>query len=151
TVEAETTAGAASPPNFALLATCFGAFNTQGTFGALSAPARGTVSVEVRIVNSGSPVAVTLSGYNSIGEGVAEGHGEASSGSWQRIGASSTGARISYFAIATALVTSQEVAIDDLGFEAPPSQPPPGGSGSTPPPPGSTSPTAALALTTPEP
>ena len=148
TAESETIVAASSPPNFALLATCFGAFNTQGTFGALTAPARGTVSVEVRIVNSGSPVAVTVRGYNGSGELVAEGHGEASSGSWQRIAASSSGAQISYFAIATAIVTSQEVAIDNLGFETPPSQPPPGGGGTPPPP---TPPTASLAVTTPQP
>ncbi len=145
TVQNEAAVPAASPPNFAVLATCFGAFNTQGTFGALSAPARGSLSVEVRNVSSGSPVAVSLVGYNSSGAVVAEGHGEAGTGAWQRIAATSGGgAQISYFAIATAIVTSQEIAIDDLGFETPPTTGPPG----PPPPPASTPPTASLALVT---
>ncbi len=150
-VQRETAVAASSPPNYAVLATCFGAFNTEGTFGALSAPARGSVSVEVRIVNSAAPVGVILRGYNSSGSVVAEGHGEANSGAWQRVSATSgAGAQISYFAIATELVTSQEVAIDDLGFETPPMTGGSGGGG-TPPPPGSTPPTASLALTTPDP
>ena len=151
TVEQQTTVPAASAPNFALLPLCPpGALLIQGTFGALSAPARGSLSVEVRkVAGSGAPVAVTLRGYNSAGAVVAEGHGEATSGAWQRITATAAGgAQISYFAVATGLVTSQEVAIDDLGFEAPPA----GGTPPPPPPlPGSTPPTASLALVTPDP
>ncbi len=118
TVERESATPAASPPNFAVLATCFAAFNTEGTYGALAAPAHGSLSVEVRDLTSAPNVAVTLTGYSSTGTVVAEGHGEAASGAWQKLSATLNGAgRISYFAIATALVTSQEVAIDNLSFE----------------------------------
>jgi PKD repeat protein len=148
-VTRETATPAASPPNFAVLATCVAAFNTQGTFGALSAPARGSLSVEVRNLTSTPSVGVRLVGYAAGGAVVAEGHGEATSAGWQRIAATLTGAtRISYFAIATEKVTSQEVAIDDLGFEAPPAvteTPAP------PPSPSPTPPTASLALVTPDP
>jgi PKD repeat protein len=149
TVRRETTTPAASPPNFAVLATCVAAFNTQGTFGALGAPARGSLSVEVRNLTSTPSVGVRLAGYDAGGAVVAEGHGEATSAGWQRIAATLTGAaRISYFAIATEKVTSQEVAIDDLGFEAPPvvtETPAP------PPSPSPAPPTASLALLTPNP
>ena len=152
TVQRETTVPAASAPNFAMLATCVSAFNTQGTFGALAAPARGSLSVEVRNLTATPSVGVSLRGYSSTGVVVAEGHGEATSGAWQRIAATLNGTgEITYFAVATEKIVSQEVAIDDLSFEAPPL---PGGGGATPPPPVATPPTpptASLALTTPDP
>ncbi len=156
TVEAETTVPAFSPPNFAVLATCPGAFNTQGTFGALLGSGRGSLSVEVRNLTVGvPPTSVSLTGYSAAGKIVAEGHGEATSGAWQKIAAVPNGeGPISYFAIATPLVTSQKVAIDDLSFEAPPpSTTPPGTPPTQPKPPaqGATPPTAALSLTSPEP
>ncbi len=150
TVAKETAAApAASAPNFALLATCFGPNNTQGTFGALAAPARGSLSVEVRNVESSSaPVAVTLVGYSSAGAVVAQGEGEATGGAWQKIVATLNGqGQISYFAVATGIVTAQEIAIDDLGFEAPAGTT----TTPTPPPPPPTPPTASIALTTPDP
>ncbi len=150
TVEREATVPAASAPNFAVLPVCTGAFNTQGTFGALVGPARGALSVEVRNLTSTPNVEVSVTGYSGGGEVVAEGHGEATSGAWQRIAATLNGkGQISYFAIATALVTSQQVAIDDLSFEAPP--PPPTVTPPAPPAPGPTPPTASLALATPDP
>ena len=147
TIQTETATPAASAPNFAVLPTCVGAFNTQGTYGALLAPARGSLSVEVRnLATSSSNVEVTLTGYASTGEVVAEGHGEATGSAWQKISAALNGkGQISYFAIATGLVTSQEVAIDNLTFEAPPA------ASTTPTPPPPPPPTASLALATPEP
>jgi hypothetical protein len=149
-LERETTVAAASAPNFALLATCVGAFNTQGAFGALSAPARGSLSVEVRDITATPGVGVRLVGYAAGGTVVAEGSGEATSGAWQRISATLIGSgKISYFAVATEKVVSQEIAIDDLGFEAPP---PGGGSpGQPPPPPPPHPPTASVSLVTPQP
>jgi PKD repeat protein len=155
-VEHETaTNEAASKPNFAVLPTCFGAANTQGTFGALLGPARGSLSVEVRDLTSSPNVLVRVVGYSSGGKKVAEGTVEATSGAWQKVVATLNGeGAISYFAISTGVVTSQEIAIDNLAFEAAPSEttttttvattPPPG---PPPPPP----PTAALALATPNP
>lgn len=166
TVEAETSVPAASPPNFAVLATCFGAFNTQGTFGALIGAARGSLSVEVRNLTSTPNVAVNLVGYSAGGKVVAEGHGEAASGAWQKITAVLNGEGfISYFAIATPLVTSQRVAIDDVSFEAPPPVecsgagcpcppagcPPPKEPPIPPPQPGTNPPTATLTLAGTEP
>lgn len=140
---------AASPPNYAALPTCIAAVATQGTFGALTAPARGSLSVEVRDLTSAPNVAVSLVGYSSAGKVVAEGHGEATNGAWQSITAALNGeGDISYFAIATGEVTSQKVAIDNLSFEAPPTTTT---TTPTPPPPGPTPPTATLALTTPNP
>ena len=92
TVARETATPAASAPNFAVLATCVAAFNTQGTFGALSAPARGSLSVEVRNLTSTPNVGVSLVGYDGAGVMVAEGHGEATSAGWQRIAATLNGA-----------------------------------------------------------
>ena len=145
TVAKETvSAPAVSPPNFAVLATCAGLSVTRGTFGALAAPPRGSLSVEVRNLTSAAPdVGVNLFGYSAGGTVVAEGHGTATGTGWQRITATSAG-KISYFAISTEVVTSQEIAIDDLGFETPPTTGPPG----PPPPPASTPPTASLALVT---
>jgi PKD repeat protein len=144
-VEKETAATpAASPPNFALLATCFAAFNTQGTYGALLGRPRGSLSVKVRDLMSAAPVEVQLTGYSSTGKEVAKGHGEATSAGWQTIQATLNGeGQISYFAISTGLVTSQEIAIDDLSFETE--------SSSTPPPPPPTPPKAAVTLETPNP
>lgn len=109
---------AASAPNYAVLPTCFGAANTQGTFGALLGPPRGSLSVEVRNLTSTPNVEVHVVGYGSTGKKVAEGHGEAMSGSWQPIAVTLNGeGKISYFAISTGIVTSQEIAIDNLSFE----------------------------------
>jgi PKD repeat protein len=150
-VQAELATPAASPPNYAVLATCLGAANTQGAFGALLGAPRGSLSVKVRNLNSGAPVEVLLTGYSATGTVVASGKGEAGSAGWQRIEAGLNGAgRISYFAISTAIVTSQQVAIDDLSYETPPSSEEPK---STPPPkpPAPTPPVASLALQTPNP
>jgi hypothetical protein len=131
TVTKESTVPAASPPNYALLPECVAAFNTQGTFGALSHPSA-SLSVKVRNVTATTPVPVQVIGYSSSGTEVAKGSGEAASGGWQTITATLNGqGQISYFAISTALVTSPKVAIDDLSFESeptpPPKEPPAGG------------------------
>ncbi len=158
-VEKETVVPAASPPNFAVLPTCFGAANTQGTFGALLGPPRGSLSVEVRNLTSTPNVEVHVIGYSSTGTKVAEGHGQATNGSWQPIAVTLNGAgKISYFAISTGIVTSQEIAIDNLSFEkveeegkkekeAPKEEPNKGGSGTPPTPP----PTAVGTVVTPNP
>jgi PKD repeat protein len=153
TVQAQTAvAGAASPPNFAVLATCFAAFNTQGTFGALLGQARGSLSVKVRNVGSGTGVQVHLTGYDSAGKVVASGSGEAGNTGWQTIAAAlNGGGKISYFAIATELVTSQQVAIDDLGYEPLPWKEPSTEEPKTTPPPKPPPPVASLALQTPNP
>ena len=148
---------AASPPDFAVLATCFGAFNRQGTYGALLGGARGALSVQVRNVVAGSgEIEVSVIGYNAAGEVVGEGKGKAGPSGWTPIAVTLNGsAKISFFSITTGLVTFQEIAIDNLDFEAvPATEPPPGG---TPPPPpgggggGPSPPEAHLSLTTPNP
>ncbi len=112
------TTPAASAPNYAVLPTCFGAANTQGTFGALLGPPRGSLSVEVRNLTSTPNVEVHVIGYSAAGKEVAKGTGKASSGAWTTIAASLNGeGKISYFAISTGIVTSQEIAIDNLSFE----------------------------------
>ncbi len=164
-VQQETVVPAATPPNYAVLPTCFGAANTQGTFGALLGPPRGSLSVDVRNLTSTPNVEVHVIGYSSTGAKVAEGQGKATNGSWQPIAVTLNGvAKISYFEIRTGIVTSQEVAIDNLSFEKIEEETikekeakeakeksggggSTGGSGSTPP----TPPTAALALATPNP
>jgi hypothetical protein len=149
---------AASPPDFAVLPTCFGPANHQGTYGALLGSPRGALSVEVRNLVAGSgEVEVRLIGYNAGGEVVGEGIGMAATGGWQPISVSLNGkGKISFFAITTGIVTSQEIAIDNLAFEAATttttttattaftSSPAPGGGGTPPP-------VAKLSLTTPSP
>ncbi len=151
TAQLGTDVAAASPPDYAVLATCPASIHTEGTYGALLGAPRGTLSVEVRNLTSSTPnVPVTLTGYDSAGAEVASGHGEATGGSWTTITVSLNGAgKISYFAISTAVVTSQEVAIDNLSFEAATTTTTT--TVTTTPPPGSTPPTASLALTTPNP
>src|SRR5487761_2023344 len=90
----------ASPPCYAGLPICIGA-PTQGTFGALTAPARGSLSVEVHDLYASAPtVPVKLIGYSSSEKIVAEGQGEATGGPWQVIKAALYGqGNISYFSI----------------------------------------------------
>ena len=159
-VQAETTTPAASAPNYAVLATCFGAANTQGAFGALLGAPRGSLSVKVRNLNSSPPVEVLLTGYNAAGKIVASGKAQAGDTGWQSVVATLSGEeKIAYFAISTGIVTSQQVAIDDLSFEVPPAQPPKKEEPTTTPTPTPTPtpnpqpgpPVASLALLTPSP
>jgi hypothetical protein len=111
---------AASPPDFAVLPTCVEAANHQGTYGALLGSARGALSVDVRNVMAGSgEVEVRVIGYNPAGEVVGEGNGTATTTGWERIAIALNGkGKISFFAITTGIVTSQEIAIDNLAFES---------------------------------
>jgi PKD domain len=141
---------AASPPDYAVLPTC-AALGQQGTYGAFLGPPRGALSVEVRNVVGSGGVEVSVIGYNPAGEVVGEGKGTANTSGWERIAVTLNGTdKISFFAITTTSgVTSEEIAIDNLSFEAPagvttttttpvPAPPPP-------------PPTAVLALATPNP
>jgi hypothetical protein len=159
TVQLETAlAPAFSPPNFALLNKCVGEASS-GTYGALLSHPRGSLSVEVRNLTA----AVFLPAVKVItysGGGVEVGHEEKTNlagGSWAQITVPNPGnAQISYFAIIATTPNHNEVAIDDLAFEAAASgtttattttvatTPPPGPSPPAPP-------TATLALGTPNP
>lgn len=141
---------AASKPNYAVLPLCPGAGQPiYGTYGALLSHPRGSLSVEVRNLQSGPSVEVTVIGYSTAGKEVAKGTGEATSGSWTTIAASLNGeGQIGFFVIRTKAGPASEVAIDNLSFESAPS------AGEEPQPtPEATKekPTAKLSLTTPEP
>ena len=147
---------AASPPDFAVLPTCVEAANHQGTYGALLGSPRGALSVEVRNLVAGSgEVGVSVIGYNAAGEVVGEGKGMAGPSGWQPIPVALNGkGKISFFAITTGIVTSQNIAIDDLDFESEPATEPPPGTTTTPTPPGAGGPgppEARVTLTTPSP
>jgi len=96
-------------------------------------------------------------GYDAAGTVVGEGTGEATTSRWEPIAVTLNGkGGISFFAITTAGVTTQEVAIDNLSFEgATGTEPPPGTTTTTTTPPpapgGGPPPEAHLSLTTPNP
>lgn len=154
TVKSETEAHvpAASSPNYAVLPLCLAAGPpVHGTYGALLGHPRGTLSVEVRNLQSTPAVEVTVIGYSAGGTAVAKGTGKATSGAWTTIATSLTGGeQISFFVIRTEAGSVGEVAIDNLSFESPPSsgeEPKTTTTEPTKPP----SPTANVALSTPEP
>ncbi len=117
-----------SSPNYASLATCgpIGAGPTQyaGTVGKLLDYPRGSVTVEVRNLGSGSPVAMSIYGYDSSGNVVATGSAQAQSGAWTALTATQSSggpvpAQITWFEITTSTAAGSPpaVAIDDLGFD----------------------------------
>ena len=97
------------------------AFNTQGTFGAFVGPARGSLSVEVRDLNSspnvaGHPDRLLRPAARSSPKGTSKRPAANGRRSSRR---STAKARSATSRSATELVTSQEIAIDNLSFEAP--------------------------------
>ena len=113
---------AASAPNWATLQACPGGGTPlKGTYGALAKGPTSTLSVKVsNVTPAGGPgVEMDLVGYNSAGQEVASGHGEAISGKWQVISLLVSGEpQISFFAVHAAKANAALVAIDDLSFES---------------------------------
>jgi PKD repeat protein len=146
----------AVPPKYALLAVCVGAINTLGTFGELVNHPRGTLSMQVRDVESGPPAPeVILKTYDAEGNELAGGHVASSSGSWEPLSAVQEGGKnsqISYFSISTPTTTASKLAIRAISFEAPGEEPAGGGAGGGPAgSSGSTPPSASVGLVTPNP
>jgi hypothetical protein len=163
---------AASKPNFALLPRCpVGAGPVlRGSYGELTGHPHGPLSVEVRSLPLGSSeVNLALSAYNSEGVAIEPATaGKAVKTGWTKLTVpNSANASISYFSIVAETPNENEVAIDNLSFEASETTttttttvattPPPTESPPTESPPGSGAPikpvppTAALALATPSP
>lgn len=112
-----------STPNYAVLAKCapVGALKSSGTYGALLAHPRGSLSMELQDINPGPVVTkLKLTGYDSGGKVVTSAEGEPGLGSWKRIAITLPGAAktISYFSIVTAEHSEDEIAIDDLSYES---------------------------------
>jgi hypothetical protein len=149
TVQKEASPGIAfSSPNYAVLENCgpdpAGPQHSSDTFGKLLGSPRGLISVEVRdLTPSPSFPKMTVTGYDSGGAPVASGEGDVQQGLWTRIAISPAGGAgtISYLSIVASNPNEDEIAIDDLSFEAePPTK--------TPPPPPPTPPKASVALET---
>jgi PKD repeat protein len=122
---------AASAPNYAILPACPSAGTPfRGTYGALLGTPRGALSVEVSNLTVGTPgVEVQVIAYNSAGQEIASGSGEATTGAWQRISLTLAGTQISYFMIRTATASIPSIGIDNLSFEAAREEPGGGGGG----------------------
>ena len=147
----------AASPKYVVLARCIAALGSDGTFGALGNHPRGTLSLQVRDLESLPPPEVFLKTYDSEGNELASEH-VLITNSWQTLGAVQGGGKnsqISYFSISTPETTTKEVAIRGIKFEAPGEEPPAcatATTGCTPGPPQIlTPPTASASVTTPHP
>jgi PKD repeat protein len=114
---------AASKPNFALLSRCpVGAGPVmRGTYGALVRHPKGPLSVEVRSLPLGSTeVTVSLTAYNAEGVAIeAPATASAVKTGWTKLTVpNSANASISYLSIVAQTPNENEIAIDNLTFEA---------------------------------
>jgi len=152
--EAETGVPAASKPNYALLTRC-ASTATSGTYGVLLDHPRGKLSIEAQSLPGGSSqVPVTLTAYDSEGTSLGSAEGNAEHGAWTRITfANPSNAQVAYFGIEAPTPNMNEIVIDNLSFESPPSSGEEPKSTTTEPtkPPSPMPPTANVALSTPEP
>ena len=144
-----------SPPKYALLGVCVSAFNTLGTFGALVGHPPGTLTVQVRDVESAPPELpeVFLKTYDSEGNQLASAHVASSNGAWQTLSAVQEGGKnsqISYFSISTPGTIAKSIAVRNITFEAP-TEETKGGGGGTAGSSGNSPPTASVGLVTPKP
>jgi PKD repeat protein len=161
-VQKEPSPGVAfSSPNYVVLENCgpdpAGPHTSSDTYGKLLGSPRGSVSVEVRdLTASPSFPKVTLTGYDSGGAPVASAEGDARQGTWTRLGIAPAGGAktIGYFSVVASNPDQDQIAIDDVSFEAepplvqPPTSSPPTSSSPSPPPPPPTPPKASVSLET---
>jgi PKD repeat protein len=148
-----------SPPKYALLGVCVSALNTLGAFGALVTHPPGTLTVQIRDVESAPPELpeVFLRTYDAAGNELASAHVTSSTGAWQTLSAvqEGKGSQISTFSISTQGTTTKSIGVRNITFEAPPEETTGGGSagggggaaGSS----GNPPPVASVGLVTPKP